>query len=193
MKTKIVDVEIRGVTALLQHRFTENAEVETGKSTRRMTVEEGVDPRKIAEAAAYRDPNGRSAGSAILRALMEAAGAHKMKGSRRSAKYVVPAAVILTDDVMYLGNGSPGEAPKLEVDSRPIVIPATKGRVMRHRARFNEWCATFSLEVNEEVLPTTFVHQILVEAGTQIGIGDYRPEKGGPFGRFQVTKWQERA
>jgi hypothetical protein len=190
---KMVEIEIQGVTPLLQHRFGEQAEVETGKNTRRVAIAERVDPRAVAEAAAYRDVSGRyyHPASAIFRALREAAAGHKLRGSRRSAKFVVPAAVVMTDDAIYLGNGRPGEAPTLEVDSRPVTIPATKGRVMRHRARYNEWSARFAIEVNEEILPLDFVHQLLVEAGQQIGIGDYRPEKGGPFGRFRVTRWEE--
>lgn len=194
MATKTVEIEIQGISPLLQHRFGESAEVEVGKNTRRVNVREDLPPRQVAESAAYRDANGRAyhPASAIFRALREAAGAHKIKGSRRSARFVVPAAVLMSEDVIYLGNGKPEEPPTLEVDSRPVTIPATKGRIMRHRARYNEWSARFSLEVNDDVLPPSFVHQLLIEAGSQIGIGDYRPEKGGPFGRFRVTHWTEK-
>ena len=62
---------------------------------------------------------------------------------------------------------------------------------MRHRARLNAWRADFALEVDTDVLDTDIVHQLLTEGGQRIGIGDFRPEKGGPFGRFRVTLWQE--
>ena len=29
-----------------------------------------------------------------------------------------------------------------EIDSRPVVVPATRGRIVRHRPRFNEWQCT---------------------------------------------------
>jgi hypothetical protein len=33
------------------------------------------------------------------------------------------------------------------------------------------------------------VHQILGECGFTQGLLDYRPEKGGPFGVYQVVSW----
>ena len=77
------------------------------------------------------------------------------------------------------------------VDARPVTIPATKGRVMRYRPRFNEWGAKFNVLVNDDILDVDTVHQLLNEAGLTIGIGDFRPEKRGPFGTFRVTKFEE--
>ena len=182
---KTVTFTIRGTTALLQHRFTETAE----KPTRKMLVEERT-PRQQAEAVCYRAADGRFyfPGAAIGRLLREAGGNHKLRGSRKSAKYVVPAAVLVTDEAIFLTNGD-GKTPvaDFEVDSRPVTIPATKGRIMRHRPRFDCWSATFNVRINESILPVEFVQSLLEEGGQQIGIGDFRPEKGGPFGTFQIT------
>ncbi len=54
------------------------------------------------------------------------------------------------------------------------------------------WRASFSLRVNEKVLPVDLIHKLLVDGGEQIGVGDYRPEKGGPFGTFRVLHWAEK-
>lgn len=76
------------------------------------------------------------------------------------------------------------------MDSRPVVIPATKGRIMAHRPRFDCWSAVFSLAINEALLPEDFVNQLLTEGSQQIGVGAYRPEKGGPFGCFLIEEWK---
>jgi hypothetical protein len=34
------------------------------------------------------------------------------------------------------------------------------------------------------------LRNIVEEAGRRIGIGDFRLEKKGPFGKFEVTKWK---
>lgn len=188
---KVFKVEIQGVTAFLQHRFGESAE-EPG-AARKVLVQRGT-PREEAEKVTYRNAKGEFyfPGAAIGRLLREAGGGHKLKGTRKSAKYVVPAAVlVLGDEVRILNGDSKTPAKDFEVDSRPVTIPATKGRVMRHRPRFDTWSATFDLRVNDQILPTDFVQQLLVEGGQQIGIGDYRPEKGGPFGVFNVVSWKE--
>lgn len=190
---KTITVSIKGTTALLQHRFGEAAEGDGNSVARNAIVQRGT-PREEAEKVVYR--NGKREfyfpGAAIARLLREAGGGHKLKGTRKSAKYVVPAAVLVLADEIVIRNGD-GKTPAkdFEVDSRPVTIPATKGRVMRHRPRFDEWSATFPLRVNEMLLPPDFVQQLLTEGGQQIGIGDFRPEKGGPFGTFNVTSWKE--
>lgn len=188
---KLIDVQIKGTTPLLQHRFTESAE--QNSSTRKVLVNQGT-PREQAEKAVYRDPQGKFyfPGAAISRLLREAGGNHKLRGSRKSAKYVVPACVLVMMDGVTLLNGD-GKTPAkdYEVDSRPVTIPATKGRIMRHRPRFDQWSANFTLRINETILPIDFIQQLLTEGGQQIGIGDFRPEKGGPFGTFNVVEWKE--
>lgn len=190
----IVQVKIKGCTPLLQNRFNENAE-QPG-ATRAVLVNRGT-PREEATKSAYINKDGQHwfPGAAIGRLLREAGSNHKLKGSRKSAKFVVPAAVLVLDDMIVLRNGdgvTPIKGDGFEVDSRPVVIPATKGRVMRHRPRHDCWSASFNVRINETILPIDFVQQLLTDGGQQIGVGDFRPEKGGPFGTFMVVEWKEK-
>ena len=192
---KSVEITIIGVTSLLQHRFGEAAQVATTKTTRATHIQE-EDPRVIAEKGANIDKAGQHYfnAAAILRLLREAGGAHKQRGSRKAVKWLIPGAVQLVDDVIYIRSAPDGKPDGImktcEVDSRPVTIPATKGRVMRHRPRYDQWAAKFRLRINEDVLAEETIHQLLEEGGTRIGIGDYRPEKGGPFGTFRVVEWR---
>jgi hypothetical protein len=188
---KTYSITIAGTTPLLQHRFTEESEQD--RATRKVFVSRGT-PREEADKVAYRNARGQFylPGAAIARLIREAGGNHKLKGSRRSAKFVVPAAVLVVEDALTLRNGDgKTHVTSFEVDSRPVTIPATKGRIMRHRPRFDCWSASFNLRINDSLLPPDFIHQLLVEGGQQIGVGDFRPEKGGPFGTFNVTHWEE--
>lgn len=187
---KTIEVQIKGTTPLMLCRFQEQDE--QPKASRAVLVNRGT-PREQADKAAYRDKEGRFyfPSAAITRMLREAGGNHKMRGTRKSAKYIVPAAVRMIDDTVLIRNGDGTSLSKdFEVDSRPVVIPATKGRIMAHRPRWDCWSAKFDLVVNDTLLPVDFVNQLLVEASQQIGIGAFRPEKGGPFGTFLVEKWQ---
>lgn len=186
---KTINVEIRGVTPLLIHRFAEQSE--QSKNTRKMKVD-NTDPRAEATKAAYIAPDGTYYFSAasIPGCLGNAGSNHKMRGSRKSLRFVVPSAVRMTSDTVTILNGS-GPAKDFEVDARPVTIPATKGRIMRYRPRFNEWGAKFDILVNDDLLDVETVHQLLNEAGMQIGIGDFRPEKRGPFGTFRVVSFKE--
>lgn len=186
---KTFNVQIVGITPLLQHRFRGDPESDT-----RTVVQERGTPREEAEKVVYRDDEigFYFPGAWIARNIRESGGNHKMRGSRKAVKWVVPAGVIVPQDAIPLLNGD-GRTPAVdfEVDSRPVTIPSTKGRIMRHRPRFDHWSARFHIEIEPDVLPVALVHQLLSEGGQRIGVGDYRPMSGGPFGRFQVTLWEE--
>ena len=62
---------------------------------------------------------------------------------------------------------------------------------MRHRPRIDEWRAKFTLRINPKILPVELIHRLLQDGGEQNGVGDFRPEKGGPFGVFRVIRWSE--
>lgn len=186
---KTISVEIRGTTALLIHRFGEEAE--QAKSTRRVIVDCN-DPRTEATKCAYIAKDGTFYFSAfsIPSAMGSAGSNHKMKGSRKTLRFVVPSAVRMVSDTVTILNGE-GPAKSFEVDSRPVTIPATKGRIMRHRPRFDSWGARFDMLIDDSALAIDTAHQLLTEAGQSIGIGDFRPEKRGPFGTFRVTRFVE--
>lgn len=58
---------------------------------------------------------------------------------------------------------------------------------IRTRAVLREWAACFDLEYTAPVLTGGKVLQLLAAAGLMRGVGDYRPEKGGPFGAFEIV------
>jgi hypothetical protein len=186
----LIEAWIEGTLSMLQHRMADGALEKT--KTRSNTADAPVDPRNEAEKGVYRLVNKQLAvpGAAFSRLMREAGGSHKIKGSRKAVKYLVPAAVLVLNDLcgIYLHDRKT-KVIDFEVDSRPVVIPATKGRVMRHRARFNEWAIKFSMRIDETILSEALVRQLLTEGGEQIGIGDFRPEKGGPFGTFALVAW----
>jgi hypothetical protein len=180
---------VEGVTSLLMHRATEEALL---GETRGNTIKEREDPRVVAERGVYRLPDKQIAipGGAFARMVREAGGNHKAKGTRKSLKYIVPAAVIVLDDLCGLClKDRKTPIVDFEVDARPVTIPATKGRVMRYRARANEWAVKVRLLLNDNIISDGIVRQLMVEGGQQIGVGDFRPEKGGPFGTFGVVAW----
>ena len=189
LSMKTIRIKLKGVSPYLMCKFKETEE--SPKSTRKMLVVRGT-PREEAAKVLYQDEQGKFffPSSCIERMIRSVAGNHKLKGSRKSARYVVPAAVRVVEDVVILLNGDgKSEAKDWEIDSRPVVIQSTKGRVMRHRPRFENWSVCFTLKINDELLEESFVHELINEAGDQNGLGDFRIERGGRFGAFQVIEW----
>ena len=193
---KLIKVTIQGIvnSALLQHKFSDEAIAAVSATTRRAKIVSQT-PREAAESCCYRDATGYLwlPGPSIGSMLREAGSSHKQKGTRKSLKWIVPAAAIVQEDRIPLFNIKTGKQRKrlkdFEVDSRPVVIPATKGRIMRHRPRLDEWSADFTIEIDEEVLDVDTIQILLTEGGKRIGVGDFRPGCGGSFGRFLIKSW----
>jgi hypothetical protein len=93
-----------------------------------------------------------------------------------------------------------------ELSSKPSSLPKVCGKELcpecrralikfleplRYRPRFDQWGARFTLSLDDESLDIGTAHKLLSEAGQHIGIGDFRPEKRGPFGCFRVTHFEE--
>ena len=70
------------------------------------------------------------------------------------------------------------------IDRRPVVVG--KARVLRCRPCFQDWRIRLALEIDTAMLQPSHVWESLSLAGRIVGVGDYRPEKGGGFGRFMV-------
>ena len=51
-------------------------------------------------------------------------------------------------------------------------------------AKFDEWSASFTVEVDEELIDRDRLDAWLDIAGRRVGVGDWRPEKSGFYGRF---------
>jgi hypothetical protein len=180
---------LQGTTAILMHRFGDAEEM--GANTRKVHVK-AQDPRETAEKGAYRNAAGELyvPGTAIARMIREGAAAHKQRGSRKSMKYVISSAVQIPVEEIVIRDSEGDAITHFEIDSRPVVIPSTKGRVMRHRARVNPpYWLEFPVVIDDEVVDPGLVHQIFGECGFTQGLLDYRPEKGGPFGVFAVVSW----
>lgn len=70
-------------------------------------------------------------------------------------------------------------------DARSVVISG-RSRLMRYRPVFPDWSVTFTLGYDPEKIDAEKIVFFAENAGRFIGIGDFRPKKGGTFGRFEV-------
>jgi hypothetical protein len=177
MSVNSIRCTIKGTSPLLMHAYPL---VEPPKGWEKYSPE---DQAKIAE---YRNPDNGELyipGVAIQRCLVAAAAYSKGKG-RASLQKQVAACVLVSPDRCDMG------ITTYAVDSRPVVIPATKGRIVRHRPRIEAWAVSFVLEYDDALLSETELRQVVDDAGSRVGLLDFRPEKKGPFGRFMVTEWK---
>lgn len=75
------------------------------------------------------------------------------------------------------------------VDTRAVRIPSTGGRILTHRPMFDDWELSFVGDLDETIIDSKLLREIIDASGKRVGLGDFRPATKGPFGKFVVTHW----
>lgn len=179
---KTIKVSIEGITPILMNQYNVQAELDRQKGVR---TTKSYDPKIEAEKSAYwsEDKKTLIIESRILYAsLLNASSFHKI--GRRSAKSILAGSIRVEPMEISLGTN------KYEINTRPVVIQ--RSRVLKSRAKLSKWKASFDIVYNENLIADPeIVRTVLEEAGQRIGIFDFRPQKGGPYGTFRITSFKE--
>ena len=183
-----IKVKIAGKTPLIMNRFTEASEVKVSSGTSAVSVGHRGSPREQATPKAYMDKEGNLyiPGPNIFSCLIAAGTFHKLGKTKVTTQKssLIPAGMSIEELICSLGT------KEFEVDSRSVVIPATGGRIMCHRPRLDTWSTSFTLIIDAAMFSPDFVRTLLDDAGNKVGLGDFRPARKGPFGRFVVINWE---
>lgn len=188
MKTINIKIRVQGVTPLMMHKFTDEDQLAAGAGSRASSAasERGT-RQEQAEAHLYTDGKGSiiMPQPNVFSCIVEAGkffknGRAKITTQKTS---LLPACVFFTDIYYML------EHDGWTVDTRPVVIPSTGGRIPRHRPIFENWAFRFDVDLDIDEMSEKLFREIVDAAGNKIGLGDFRPQKKGPFGRFVVTHW----
>ena len=72
----------------------------------------------------------------------------------------------------------------------PVVVQ--RSRILRTRAKFDPpWACEFIVDTDDELIDADQLLSWIDIAGRQIGLGDWRPEKSGVYGRFSTKNISE--
>lgn len=184
-----IDITIEGTTPLLMNRFYDEAAlIATEGGGASVTGDRGT-PREQAERKLYvhngqigiPQPN-------VFRCLIDAGQYFKLGRSKVTTQRssIIPACVDIEGVFLPLRHEAPWD-----VDTRPVVIPATRGRILTHRPMFEKWGLDLSVELDTTILGVKIFRELVDAAGKRVGLGDFRPDHKGPFGKFVVTSWEE--
>ena len=176
-----IKVRIEGTAPLLQHKMSVEQEIalEAGATKKRGGEAKGDKPEEylytyngvICQPAEH-----------IIQAMLKKASQYVIKGKgKKTYKELAQGSINIVPEYI------PHNNQEWSKDSRTVVIPATRGRTVRVRPRFDNWSLDFTLQLINDDMPIAIVKGMLDDAGREGGIGDYRPR----FGRFIVTSFQE--
>lgn len=176
---KKIEVEIKGITPYLMHKFC-GEDLKSEKKVGKKDYEEEV--YKVL----YKSADGEIyVPSAQLKGCLIEAGKQMRVVGRGKSTYskLFGAFLIINPDAIPMINQD------WETDARAVVVQ--KSRIIRYRPKFNEWGLIFEIIILDDGIDPVVVKQGLDIAGNYVGIGDYRPQKKGSFGRFIVTSFKE--
>ena len=181
---------IKGISPLIQHRWSEKAkrlmlEKKQGRKTKDRSP---CDPEEEAREATYFTSEGDYGvpATAIKRAIISAA--HKDIGVEKT----------LVRKALFILCSDPGGVLAMDCDE-PVVGQAGDGtgdpvRVgmgstdLRYRPYFHHWSVEVTCEIDADLLTVEDLLTLVDRAGFGVGIGEWRPEKGGEYGRFEVDR-----
>lgn len=177
-----VTLRIVGTSPLIQHAWDEKAksmmrDKHAGKKTKTREIR---DPKGEGERAAYRTESGKYGipAMAIKSAMITAA--HKDIGVEKTL--VKKAVFIVCNDrngVIQLDC----DEPEIREDTVRVGQGSTD---LRYRPYFFRWAVTISFVIDTGWLQVGDLCNLLDRAGFGVGVGEWRPEKGGEYGRFEL-------
>lgn len=191
-----VNVSIKGVSPILQHRFAPDILENLLEGATKKTVTKDYSTEWLTTLYSTTDGYLYQPGAHIEGALVKAAARFSAKGTggggKRTYKDPVRAYVsVQPEQVIHFWCNEPVATPSetllhnpqqhLEVSIMRVTV--NRAAVARLRLQINEgWELNFRLHVIEDLQPNV-LRDILIEAGRAVGIGDFRPK----YGRFEVA------
>jgi len=181
VKVRQVTLRLQSMSAYIQHQWPEKAkemmrQKHLGKKTKTREVR---DPKAEGQEAAYRTSSGEYGIPVCqIKASMINA-SHKDLGIEKTL--VRKALFIECDDVSGV---IPMECSEPVIHEDPVRVGQGSAD-LRYRPYFYEWGLVLTCTIDGELLTVEDLLALFDRAGFGVGIGEWRPEKGGEHGRFR--------
>ena len=175
-------ITLRGTSELVMHAWSDKAKREMldkqmGKAREK---KEFKDPQADYEAAFYRLPDGRPAFPAVAFKAAIVSAARQVEG--------------LT--MAFLRGAFHVDGDLLPVDGEPrmredMVRVGMGTADIRYRPGFPEWSVVLPVRLNARALTLEQLCHLIRQAGFSVGVGEWRPERDGSWGMFDIETVQE--
>lgn len=177
-----LNIHIKGASPLIVHKWSEKSKKQMlDKQLGKAKVgKEPKNPERDYEESLYRTEDGGYGFPSV--------------GFKSSA---VRAGTYADQKMTYLRGAFhvPGELVVIDGEPKPredMVRVGMGTADIRYRGEFIDWKASVPVDLNERALSMEQVVNLFRIAGFSVGIGEWRPEKNGQYGRFDVVEVSER-
>lgn len=189
-------VTIRGTEPLIMHNGEaglntrspanlEKAEITSKRSSNRTASDNARLSELECQTSLWLDAGGApTIPTAAIRSMIETAARKQKQGPQVREGLIVDEVLSFDYDRERYG-ATVEELGKNAQYTVPVVVQ--RNRILRTRARFDDWSCTFHLDTDPELVDRVQLEAWLETGGRRIGLGDWRPEKSGDHGRFEVA------
>lgn len=181
MKPEIVTFRIIGMSPLLQNN---PAEFIGKQEEAALTTKKEYNDQEEAALRVYKSGDGSflHPSESFIKSMVRAVTGRKF--GKLSAPAVIKGSVFIAEPHCVILDDKGKPAKSYTIDRRPVVVNK-KARVLRCRPCFQPWTLLLALDIDTAIVSPDRIREALALAGRTVGVGDYRPEKGGGFGRFK--------
>lgn len=188
LRRRLLVLPVRGTSPLIVHAWDEKAKQQMrDKQQGRASPGKKApkNPQELIEGCKYKDKKGRDCVPAVAfkNAIVTAAryadgiqmtflrGAIFVKGTTTDAR---------GNDLIPLTYES--------ITNREDMVRVGQGTAdMRYRPQYNDWSVDLPIEFDEAVISAEIVVNLVRRAGFSVGICEWRPERDGRFGQFDLA------
>jgi hypothetical protein len=183
LQIETVNVTLIGDTPLIVHRWSEKAKRQMlDKQMKRATAgREAKDPERDFRDSLYVLEDG-SYGFPIIGFKAAAVTACTSIGSM--TKVAARQAFHVDGEFAVIE----GDEPTMREDMVRVGMGTAD---IRYRGEFKNWFTTIAVKFNANVMSAEQILNLMQTAGFAVGVGEWRPEKDGQFGRFHVATAKE--
>jgi hypothetical protein len=183
LKIETVQVTLVGDTPLIVHRWSEKAKKQMlDKQMKKATAgKEAKDPERDFRESLYVLEDG-SYGFPIIGFKAAAVTACTSIGSM--TKVAARQAFHVDGEFAVIE----GDEPAMREDMVRIAMGTAD---IRYRGEFKNWWTTITVKYNGNVMSAEQILNLMQTAGFAVGVGEWRPEKDGQYGRFHVASAEE--
>jgi hypothetical protein len=182
IKKEIAVITIKGTAPLIVHAWSSKAkQMILDKQQGRKPAKELKDPATDFEESMYRLPDGSHGFPVLGFKAATVGGARYFNGVTMTQ---------MRQCMFFLGDSSAPDLVRLETPGpvmREDMVRVGMGTAdIRYRAEYRDWGATLHIQYLPSVISLDAI-VALVDAGGMGGVGEWRPEKDGAFGTYEVV------
>lgn len=178
---KTVQFVVKGTRPLIYHKWQEKAKKQIrDKQQKKVKSKDIRDSEQEYLDSFYYDASGNIAFPAI-----------NIKNSMVGAtRFIDDIPMTVVRGAIFVRGDVDGMIPvryKEKIKREDMVRVMRGGADLRYRGQLNDWEMTIQVEFNANVFSADMVTNLLLTAGFSQGLGEWRPEKNGDYGTFEIV------